>query len=172
VDASDDEPRARDRLSEVDARLVHLFERHLHARMARDLGVPLRVREPALHVDPAEWRTGFLAVREYEVPWELEQDLHQMTPQALLRDLFRPVYQLFWHEREQQFTLDWGGRRAVADARAAQRREPRPELEFSTVAMSEELERHRTLLRERWQAILPDDAPRKEVTVLHDPSLR
>jgi len=48
-----------------------------------------------MHLDPVAWGAGFLQVHERELPPELFADLREKTPQATLRDLYRPVQDFF-----------------------------------------------------------------------------
>jgi hypothetical protein len=145
----------------ADARILDGVERRAHG---------IQVREPDLkplqpvrtHLDPADWGAGYLVEpREYDVPLALLDDLKERTPQALLRDLHRPVHEPAWHEREVLVALDRAGRDALRDARAAQRIPPVPSVAPTARAFREELQRRRAFLREKWQPRFPDDQPRK-----------
>ena len=154
---------AGDVVTEIaDARILQAAERRAQERLVHEYDVPLRIREPKLYIDPAGWRTGFLAVRERDdFPTEMMNDLHELTPQSILRDLYRPVMESVWHEREPRFAMDEGGRRALAEARAqAVRRERAPHIEPTARAVKEEMVRRRDFYAQRWQAAKPDDAPR------------
>ena len=72
-----------------------------------------------LHLEPDDWRAGFLrADRERDIPMELQNDLRENMPQALLRDLYRPVHEERWIERELvEGTGDRGGLAAMQAAR-------------------------------------------------------
>jgi hypothetical protein len=164
-------PRARDVYKEnADPRIIRNLERLLHDQPERNFELPMYHRVPDLHVNPHAWRTGFLVVREYEPPWDLQSAMHESTPQALLRDLYRPQYELRWHEREVLFWFDYGGREGMKEARAAQQRPARPAAEPGNVVMGELLEHRRGLFRNRWEPLLRDDEERRRVQVYHDPS--
>jgi hypothetical protein len=51
--------------------------------------LPQALRPQPTHFDRlADWYCGYLGVRQdYEVPYELQQDLKQSVPQAILRDI-------------------------------------------------------------------------------------
>lgn len=126
--SDDEEPRARAALARLaDPAMLDQVARRTGRRLAGPPRLDVRLRAPELHVDPATWRTGFVSVeREVDIPQELKRDLQELTPQAILRDLHRPVRQSIWHEREPVATdVDPGGRRAYAEARAALVREAR-----------------------------------------------
>ena len=124
-DGSDDgaEDRARRRAPGVAHRRRRSPARRLSAhdtrgeRLARAWTMPSRVRPVRRLLDPADWRTGFLRVEgEREIPQELQTDLHENAPQALLRDLYRPVRAEAWVEREiVEGTGDRGGRAAMQE---------------------------------------------------------
>src|SRR5439155_12344478 len=123
-------------------------------------------------LDPADWGAGYLVEpREYDLPIQLYDDLKQLTPQSLLRDLFRPVRELVWVEREVYAELDPGGRKAWLEARRAQPREPVPTVQPTTREMRAEQQRRREFLRESWKPKYADDQPRPAVVVDHDPEL-
>ncbi len=154
---------ARDVYAQLaDARILHTLDARARDRLTQDFGVPTAVREPRLHVVPEAWGAGYLVVgreRDNFAP-ELYDDLHQLTPQASLRDLFRPVMESRWVDREPRVELDPGGRRSQAELRAARKREPLPRFAPLAREMLAAQERHRALLAERWQAHLRDDQPR------------
>lgn len=153
----------------VDARVVDACERHERDadRLRREPSLPTWARNPRLHLEPSDWRAGYLAVRgEYDVPFELQQDLHRLMPQALLRDLYRPVHEERWIEREIiEGTGDRTGVQSLAEARAARRPPPLPRVEPGTRAVRAYQTWRRALLAERWQPILGDDEPRRKVVI-------
>src|SRR5581483_9945826 len=92
---------------------------------------------------------------------ELQADLHHLTPQASLRDLYRPVHVSRWVEREARGEdLDPGGRRSLAEARAAQHREPLPRVTPLVRDVVAEQARRRALMAERWLPAKRDDEER------------
>jgi hypothetical protein len=146
----------------VDERLVGRCEAHVARgqRLMRDWSMPIHVREQRLHLDPADWGTGFVRVEgEREVPAQLTNDLHEVMPQALLRDLYRPVHEERWVERELvEGTGDRGGFAAMHEARAARARRPElPRVEPATRTVRAYQTWRRALLAERWQPLKPDD---------------
>ena len=144
----------------VDARLLARCEAHVArgARLVRDWSVPTNLRAPRLHVDPADWRAGFLrAERERDIPMELQQDLRQNLPQALLRDLYRPVHEERWVAREPvEGTGDRGGFAAMQEVRDARKLPALPRVEPLTRAVREYQQWRRALVAERWQPYKPD----------------
>jgi hypothetical protein len=173
MSTDDKPPLAVDVYKELaDERILSACERYVSARLVHDFSVELTTRrEPKLHLDPEAWGTGFLAVREREgFPAELIRDLHEVTPQAILRDLYRPVRVSQWFEREVRVELDEGGRRALAEARAAAvKREPLPRIEPTVRDVVAEQARRRAFLAERWQPAMADDAPRNPRPADPDP---
>lgn len=145
----------------VDARLIARCEAHVRRaeRFVRDWSVPTNVRAPRLHLEPADWRAGFLRVdRERDLPPELQDDLRQNLPQALLRDLYRPVHEERWIEREiVEGTGDRGGVAAMQAVRDARKLPPLPRVEPLTRAVREYQNWRRALVAERWQPAVPDD---------------
>ena len=152
----------------IDARLVDACERHGRgaARLRREPTLRTWLRTPRTHLDPADWRAGYLEVREREIPFELQEDLHQLMPQALLRDLYRPAYEERWVARELiEGTGDRAGLGALAEARRARVRPPLPRIEPAVRAVREHQAWRRALYAERWQPVLADDEPRRPVPI-------
>jgi hypothetical protein len=144
----------------VDERLIARCQAHVTRgeRLTRDWSVPTHLRAPRLHVEPADWRAGFLRVEdEREIPMELQNDLRQNMPQALLRDLYRPVHEERWVERELiEGTGDRGGHAAMQLAREARETPDLPRIEPAVRAVLEYRAWRRQLLAERWQPFRPD----------------
>jgi hypothetical protein len=125
--------------------------------------MPTWVRtEMRLAVDPEGWALRSAAESaEYDVPPELHIGLQQQVPQALLRDLHRPVQHFDLVGMELREGSEW--RRldeAYEEMRQGQLREPLPRVEPLTRAVREEQARRHTFFTERWQPFKPDDAPR------------
>ena len=171
-----------DELPRAAAAVQYIADRRLLSRIARlerESGAMVRPPEVKLyagelpnHLDPADWRAGYLAVREIELPPQLYADIHENAPQALLRDLYRPVPEAFvWHEREVAVELDFAGTRALAEARAAQKRDPLPEVQPLGPELREHAQKWRTFVRERWKPHLDDSEPRRSVWLPREPSL-
>ncbi len=112
--------------------------------------------EPRLHLDPAEWRTGFLNVRDYDPPQELLNDLREVAPQALLRDLFRPESE-YANSWERQEPRDIAGIEGMRWARASRVRDPLPHISSGLTVVRQMQEHRRRFLQERWKPITPDD---------------
>lgn len=151
----------------VDARMIDACERHARngERLRRVPSLPTFAREPKLHLSPSDWRIGYLQVREREIPSELQEDLRALMPQALLRDLFRPVHEIGWFERTPIEGIDRGGIAALAEARAARRPPERVRVEPGTRAVRAYQTWRRELLAERWKPLLGDDEPRRPVQI-------
>jgi hypothetical protein len=151
----------------VDPALIDRCERHERRAQRREpRPLPRRWKIPEQHLDPARWGTGFLAVHEREIPWQLSDDLRQLSPQALLRDLHRPVMELRWVARE---PVEWTDRRAalaaLAELRGLKQKPPLPRIESLGLVMRAYQTFRRHLVDERWEPLLPDDAPRNPVNV-------
>ena len=148
----------------VDERLIARCHEHVRRgeRLTRDWSLPVNARAPRLHVEPEGWRAGYLrADREREIPIELTNDIHQNMPQALLRDLYRPVREERWVERELvEGTGDRGGHAAMQEVREARRRPPLPRVESLMRAVREYQAWRRAFVSERWQPFKRDDEPR------------
>jgi hypothetical protein len=150
----------------ADPRIFEAIEARSQQRLTHDWNIPINLRNPRLHVEPEDWGAGqLLVVRERDsFSPEMQADLHELTPQASLRDLYRPVHASVWIERELRAdTLDPGGRRSLAEARAAQRRDPLPRVRPLVREVVAEQARRRALLAERWQPAKPDDEPRTKI---------
>ena len=172
---TDELPRAKDAFHYIaDRRLVDRVVRNGRAagELVRDPSLPIRAGVLPNHMEPADWRAGYLEVHDYEAPAQLFQDLKQCTPQALLRDLYRPEYQAFvWHEREVMVTIDRGGTQALKEAFAAQKLEPLPRIEPLGTEVQQHADAWRKIVRDRWKPVLDDSEPRKRVFTVHEPSL-
>jgi hypothetical protein len=118
----------------------------------------------ALRLDPTGFGILDTSARERDLPAELPSDLRALTPQALLRDLHRPVLK-FEARLEPREGSELLGRwqEARGEFLAALRREPIPWVEGSVVAVTGDLLRRRALHTVPWQPHLPDEAPRREI---------
>ena len=159
-----DEPRARDVLAQ--ARFWSLAD-EIVARQGRfppvrTYALPLYVNvEVKLNIDPVAWNTGFLAVHEADLPPELFADLRELTPQALLRDLHRPVKEFFVTPEVIEGTdLSYFLVRALRAARRARTLEARPQVSSLTRKVRDEQLRRRAFLATKWEPWKSDDAPR------------
>jgi hypothetical protein len=150
----------------VDARVIAMCERHVRnaTRFVRDWSLPIRLGELKTHVDPVEWRTGYLKVRERDVATELNEDMKQLSPQALLRDLYRPVREERWVARELiEGTGDRGGLEEMQKARAARKLPELPRIEAAGGTLRAFQTWRRAMLAARWEPLLRDDEPRRPV---------
>ena len=149
---------------DADPRILSRIDRWLHARMLPSRELPQALRPQTTHFDNVlkEWHVGYLAVRELEeVPHELRQDLAERAPQAILRDIYRPVHREKFVERTvHEIELDPAGQRAYSEAKAGLKREPLPQIESSVALMMTEGRRRRRFLMRPWLPYRPDDAPR------------
>ena len=147
----------------IDERLLQRCAAHVARgeRLGRDWSLPINLRAPRLHVEPADWRTGFLRVEgERDIPMELQDDLRQNLPQALLRDLYRPVHEERWVERELvEGSGDRGGFAAMQAVRDARRPPALPRIEPAVRAVCEYQAWRRGLLAERWLPLRGDSEP-------------
>lgn len=133
-------------------------------RMLPDKSLPLAIRPQPTHFDNvlADWHVGYLnASREFEAPYELQQDLKQQVPQSILRDIYRPTrastqVELVVHD----FELDPGGRKAWAATKEGLVREPIPSIALSSEVFEREQRRRRRFLSRAWKPYLSDSAPR------------
>jgi hypothetical protein len=163
---SQDEPPRREWMKVVDPRL--LDKCHQHERDGKQLEFRPRMQTyfsmPRLHVMPEEWGAGYLCEpREWERPAQVVSDLKLRSPQALLRDLYRPVRADHWHRFE---TIEGTVRSPLAgvdEARQARRVPmiaPRVEPIVRTVLAF--MYWRIGMMQEPWQPMLPDDAPRRD----------
>ncbi len=124
--------------------------------------LPMAIRPQPTHFDRlADWYCGYLGVRQdFEISYEQQQDLKQCVPQSILRDIYRPVKnpQVEWERPE--YEIDPGGRKALAEAKAAQKREPLPTLVSSLAVFAAERRRSYRMRRTPWLSQRPDSAPR------------
>ncbi len=156
----------------ADPRFLGLVEQRLRPEIVRAHHLPTYIGELPHHLDPVDWRTGFLQVHEGGPPPELREAMKEFTPQALLRDLYRSV------RSEAPVALDFvelpldpGGRGAMAELAAAKEREPLPKLLRMIDLVAELQADWRSFMRTPWAPHLPDDQPRREVFVAIEPSL-
>jgi hypothetical protein len=156
----------------VDPELLAIVAGRARPEIAREHGLMTFAREPRNHLDPADWGAGFLAVREGGPPPEVLEALREQTPQAHLRDLYRPVYSEAPVALElNAMPIDSGGREAYAEVRAALVREPLPQVVCSLERVAERRDAWRAFLATPWQPFLRDDEPRRDVQVAIEPSL-
>lgn len=147
----------------IDPRLVAACERH---RPRPRPEPPTWQRPLATHLDPGDWRTGFLAVREREIPMALQEDLHRLSPQALLRDLHRPVFEGQVASRQLvEGTAPPRSGDLLDEVRRARARAPLPRIESAGLAVRAYQAFRRQLHTERWRPLLADDAPRRPVAI-------
>jgi hypothetical protein len=132
--------------------------------LVQDIGLPPIVElNVKLTVDLDQWRTGFLAVREFDPPPHLISMIREVAPQALLRDLHRPVLEFYFAPEVREGSYRPPLTEAYRTIRAAQVREPRPEIEPITRVVREQQERRRKFLAEQWRPIKSDDVARDRI---------
>jgi hypothetical protein len=176
VGLDDDElPRAKDAVHYIaDKRITGRIERMGDdaAALLQEVNLPTWARDLPFHLEPSDWRAGYLSVHDYDLAPELHGDLKRCAPQALLRDLFRPEYNHHvWYDREPLVTIDWGGTQALRDAMAAKKLDPLPRLEPILREVQRRRDEWSRVMTERWKPILDDSEPRKEVLTFHERSL-
>ncbi len=160
------EPRAGDQLDRVvSPALMDAVEKLCTRIVFQPYSLPTFAREPRLHVEPRDWLAIVVEQRERgNFSNQYYNDLRERAPQANLRDLYRPVMESRWHEREPRGDeRDPGARKAAAEVRAARKREPLPSIEPSVRAVVAAQRARRAFLAERWQPTKPDDAPRDAI---------
>lgn len=151
---------------DADARILARVDRWLNPRMLPSRDLPQALRPQPTHFDNVltDWHVGYLSVREpdpEEVPRELIQDLAERAPQAILRDIYRPVHRETFVERTvHEIEWDPAGQRAIAEAKEGLKREPLPQLESSVALVMTEQRRRRRFMNRPWLPYRPDDAPR------------
>lgn len=148
------------------AGLARLCERWETSMPSHEVGLPTLVRlELPTTLARGDWRP-LVEVHPREVPPELTRDLRELTPQALLRDLHRPVRQFFVELQPVEGTRVSGRLEEEFDLlRKARQVEGRPQLEPSVRVVHEEQLRRQALMAEEWKPLVPDDAPRAKVEV-------
>jgi hypothetical protein len=167
---SDDKPPLHKWRKAIDPRLVDRCMQH--QRDGQQLLFRQRVRTyaatPRLNVTPEDWGAGYLREpREFDPPPQLVNDLHQCSPQSLLRDLYRPVMQVHWHRFETIEGTELKPLSGVDVAREARRVmmiAPRIESAMRTVIAF--MYWRIGLMTEAWQPHLPDDAPRRSNIIM------
>jgi len=140
----------------VDARLVARCEAYQARgdRMVRDWSMAGTLRPPKLHLDPSDWRAGYLrADRERDIPMELSADLHENMPQALLRDLYRPDFPERFIMRELVEGSERGALPALREAREARQKPPLPRIASTLGVVREYQTWRRGLVAERWKPV-------------------
>ena len=172
---TDELPRARDACSYIaDSRLLKRLAVNEHNAGGLLRQHPFRTYVGTLpfHLEPSDWRAGYLKIRELDPSQYWLIEMGEVSPQALLRDLYRPIRESFvWYEREVQVALDRGGAEAMAEARTARKREPLPVVVPLVREMLQHRDHWRGVVRKRWEPIYPDSEPRKKVHVYRDASM-
>lgn len=149
---------------DADPQILRRTERWTNHRMLPHRALPMAIGPQTTLFDNVlrDWHVGYLAANEMdEIPYELRKDLSERVPQALLRDIYRPVFRPRFVEREShEFQLDPGGRSALAEAKAALQREPIPTIQSSVAVVISEQRRRRRFVQRTWHPYRADDAPR------------
>lgn len=129
--------------------------------------LPMAIRPQPTHFDRlADWYCGYLGVRdEYEQEYEMQQDLKQNVPQAILRDIYRPVSEPYFEWEQHELQVDPGGRRALAEAKQAQKRPPLPTVPSGLAVVVAAQRRRQRFLDAPWATKYADSAPRKYATL-------
>jgi len=139
--------------------------------------MPIYMRDTKVHVDPDQWGTGKLSeiaagapLYESSRPEEGQETMKAKSPQALLRDLFRPIHDFSQIEpayietgyqpaNMAAATLEIG---LVGRTRLASKLDPAC---FMSRALVEEQARRRAWLLETWHYEKPPDPDEKPETV-------
>lgn len=129
--------------------------------------LPMAIRPQPTHFDRlADWYCGYLGVRgEYEPEYEMQEDLKRAVPQAILRDIYRPVKEPYFDWERLDVEVDRGGQRALAEAKQAQKRQPLPTITSGLEIIVAAQRRQRRFLATPWSAWYADSAPRKYSTL-------
>ena len=167
--AADPEPRAKDVMATEGAPILDAAARWENMRVQTpELPLFVATTMPT-RLDPADWGAGFLAVHERELPQQLFADLRELSPQALLRDLHRPVQEFRITPEELEGTRLIGRwTEGAEDVRRAKERQPLPLIESSLYDVQAGQRRRRALLDEEWKPLLSDDAPRRDIKLYPD----
>lgn len=72
----------------------------------------LPIETPVHRFELSAWKVNDFEVREREIPEDISDALHERTPQAILRDLNRPVLKWSLFLQPQDAGVDVGGERA------------------------------------------------------------
>ena len=125
--------------------------------------LPMALRPQPTHFDRlADWYCGYLGVRqEFETSYEQQQDLKQCVPQAILRDIYRPVKNPQFEWEYNGLDIDPGGRKGTAEAKKALQRDPLPTLVPAVAVFAAEQRRRRRLKNNPWMPQRPDSTPRR-----------
>jgi hypothetical protein len=151
----------------VDARALAQIGRWEQPFLRERPAPPLVVdQDPPLHVEAESWLRRSLDVHERHVGGEIMNDLRQCVPQALLRDIHRPVRPEGRPFPERPPPRDPAGIAALAEARAAQRFQRAEMIPLSVGAVRDEQARRRAWLAERWQPYYRDDEEHPPVQVV------
>lgn len=165
------EPRAPLELI-ADPKLIALVHGRFRPQIARTPHLRTFAGELPYHLDPVDWRTGFLEVHEGGAPMDIREGMREVVPQALLRDLFRPEYSKEPVSLDYvELPLDPGARRAFAELRGQQKLEPIPHIPRSIDALQARIDERRAFIDGKWKPTLDDSEPRRDVFVVIEPYL-
>lgn len=145
----------------ADHKLLDAERRYLRIHSV-DATIELVLREPADHVSPESWGIHPPEFQDRMI-WNSEMmgDLKQLAPQALLRDLFRPVRDDIRHAPE---PVDAMTPQAVLAERTptleVMKWQPLPEVRSSILAIEEADQHRRSIYTEDWQTVKDDSEPR------------
>jgi hypothetical protein len=146
--------------------IAHFSDRWEASAPSRELTLPTFVRWEMPTTLAREDFRPLVQVHPREVPPELTRDLRELTPQALLRDLHRPVRQFFVELQPIEGTQVTGRLEEEFDRlRQARRVEPRADVVPTVRVVWDEQRRRQALMAEEWKPLVPDDAPRNRVQV-------
>lgn len=140
---------------------IHRIEQHPMVPRPREL--PRALRGMSTHFDDPlrQWHVGFLAVNDFEIPYEMARDLKECVPQSILRDIFRPTTNFEFMLEPLEIEKDRTGAEAMKEAKAALLRDPVPVIESGVSAVTREQRRRRRFVGRPWQTMIADDQPRQ-----------
>ncbi len=143
--------------------LARIRRTELHPMLPTPRELPRAIRDMTTRFDDPlrQWRAGFLAVTDFEIPYELARDLKECVPQAILRDIYRPTTNFEYQMERQDIEPDRTGATALKEGKAALQREPLPSIETGVSAVVREQRRRRRFVSRTWQPMIADDQPRQ-----------
>lgn len=153
-----DQLKAKEQLDQlIDPRIMAGIKRRLLEFELREIDLPTFVYEPPLHLNPEDWMS-IGPVEEASLPFQVGQLVDNPQPQALLRDLVRPLWQFEHIEFERRGERDVGGEQAMAEAKAAQEREPLTWHQSSIPDFVAAINARHVVRHTAW--VLPKDSPK------------
>ena len=163
--------RRRRAMRAVDPDFLAYFE-SLKTRGDDNIRLPdppvLALETPLASFDIHAWRLNFLGIREWEIDEDLYDDLRERTPQALLRDLHRPVTTWPLALESTDLGVDVGGLRSQASIRGTMQARYSicmDEYRLASVQGREQLEVLRDILETPWEESYIPESERKSTKI-------